>query len=125
MDLRLKNVAVNYFLPLINRKFKGDIMSVMITVEFKIKPEKVEVALEEMREGLPATRNFEGCRSIDSYFDKKNSSLFLVEFWDSLEAQKEYLKWRLANSGENVNRSIDANLLEPPIFKIYKAMPEL
>ena len=39
MDLRLKNAAVNYFLPLINRKFKGDIMSVMITVEFKIKPE--------------------------------------------------------------------------------------
>ena len=33
-------------------------MSVMITVEFKIKPEKVDEALEEMREGLPATRNF-------------------------------------------------------------------
>ena len=29
-------------------------MSVMITVEFKIKPEKVDEALEEMREGLPA-----------------------------------------------------------------------
>ena len=35
-------------------------MSVMITVEFKIKPEKVDEALEEMREGLPATRNFQG-----------------------------------------------------------------
>ncbi len=100
-------------------------MSVIITVEFKIKPEKVDEALEEMREGLPATRNFLGCQRIDSYFDKKNSSLFLVEFWDSLEDQKKYLKWRLANSGESVNNSIEANLLEPPIFKIYEAMPDL
>ena len=43
-------------------------MSVMITVEFKIKPEKVDEALEEMREGLPSTRNFQGCQRIDSYF---------------------------------------------------------
>jgi len=100
-------------------------MSVMITVEFKIKPEKVDEALEEMREGLPETRNFQGCQRIDSYFDKKNSSLFLVEFWDSLEDQKKYLKWRLANSGESVNNSIEANLFEPPIFKIYEAMPDL
>ena len=100
-------------------------MSVMITVEFKIKPEKVDEALEEMREGLPATRNFQGCQRIDSYFDKKNSSLFLVEFWDSLEDQRKYLKWRLADSGESVNNSIEANLVEPPIFKIYEAMPDL
>ena len=100
-------------------------MSVMITVEFKIKPEKVDEAFEEMREGLPATRNFQGCQRIDSYFDKKNSSLFLVEFWDSLEDQRKYLKWRLANSGERVNNSIEANLFEPPIFKIYEAMPDL
>ena len=100
-------------------------MSVMITVEFKIKPEKVDEALEEMREGLPATRNFQGCQRIDSYFDKKNSSLFFVEFWDSLEDQRKYLKWRLANSGESVNNSIEANLFEPPIFKIYEAMPDL
>ena len=100
-------------------------MSVMITVEFKIKPEKVDKALEEMRKGLPATRNFQGCQRIDSYFDKKNSSLFLVEFWDSLEDQRKYLKWRLANSGESVNNSIEANLFEPPIFKIYEAMPDL
>ena len=100
-------------------------MSVMITVEFKIKPEKVDEALEEMREGLPATRNILGCQRIESYFDKKNSSLFLVEFWDSLEDQKKYLKWRLANSGESVNNSIEANLFEPPIFKIYEAMPDL
>ena len=100
-------------------------MSVMITVEFKIKPEKVDEALEEMREGLPATRNFQGCQRIDAYFDKKNSSLFLVEFWHSLEDQKKYLKWRLANSGESVNNSIEANLFEPPIFKIYEAMPDL
>jgi len=97
----------------------------MITVEFKIKPEKVDEAFEEMREGLPATRNFQGCQRIDSYFDKKNSSLFLVEFWDSLEDQRKYLKWRLANSGESVNNSIEANLFEPPIFKIYEAMPDL
>ena len=100
-------------------------MSVMITVEFKIKPEKVDEAFEEMREGLPATRNFQGCQRIDSYFDKKNSSLFLVEFWDSLEDQRKYLKWRLANSGESVNNSIEANLFEPPIFKIYEAMQDL
>ena len=100
-------------------------MSVMITVEFKIKPEKVDEAFEEMREGLPATRNFQGCQRIDSYFDKKNSSLFLVEFWDSLEDQRKYLKLRLANSGERVSNSIEANLFEPPIFKIYEAMPDL
>ena len=55
-------------------------MSVMITVEFKIKPEKVDEALEEMREGLPVTRNFQGCQSIDSYFDKKTLRFFWWNF---------------------------------------------
>jgi quinol monooxygenase YgiN len=52
----------------------------MITVEFKIKPEKVDEALEEMREGLPATRNFQGCQRIDSYFDKKTLHFFWWNF---------------------------------------------
>ena len=56
---------------------------------------------------------------------KKTLRFFLVEFWDSLDAQKKYLKWRLANSGESVNNSIAANLFEPPIFKVYEPMPEL
>ena len=55
-------------------------MSVMITVEFRIKPEKVDEALEEMREGLPATRKFQGCQSIDSYFDKKTLRFFWLNF---------------------------------------------
>lgn len=100
-------------------------MTVLITVEFKIKPEKLDEALEEMREGLPATRAFEGCQRIDSYFNAETSSLFLVEFWDSEEAQKNYLKWRLGESGDTINSSIEANLYEPPIFNFYRAMPEL
>lgn len=55
-------------------------MSVMITVEFKIKPEKVDEALEEMCEGLPETRNFQGCHRIDSYFDKKTLRFFSWNF---------------------------------------------
>ena len=100
-------------------------MSGMKTVEFKIRPEKLDEAMREMAEGLPATRGFEGCQRIDSYFDAENTSLFLVEFWDSVAAQKKYLKWRLATSGDMVNSSIAANLYEPPVFKTYAAMPEL
>ena len=55
-------------------------MSVMITVEFRIKPEKVDEALEEMREGLPATRNFQDAKALILILTKKTLRFFWLNF---------------------------------------------
>ena len=55
-------------------------MSVMITVEFKIKPEKVDEALEEMREGLPATRIFKDAKELILILIKKTLRFFSWNF---------------------------------------------
>ena len=73
----------------------------MITVEFKIKPEKVDEALEEMREGLPATRNFQGCHRIDSYFDKKNIYEELIKEEKVLTAKLKNLDHQISLINKN------------------------
>ena len=69
-------------------------MSVMVTVEFNLKPESAEGFLEAMKATLPDTRGFKGCQDVKSYYESETHSLFLVELWDSADDQQAYLKWR-------------------------------
>ena len=69
-------------------------MESVLVVDFKCKEGKVEETEKLLREGLVETRGFDGCNSIEVYFEEKTMTYTLIEDWKSLEHYERYLQWR-------------------------------
>ena len=69
-------------------------MESVVVVDFKCKEEMVEETGKLLREGLVETRGFDGCNSIEVYFEEKTMTYTLIEDWKSLEHYERYLQWR-------------------------------
>lgn len=44
--------------------------------------------------GLPLTRAYEGCISLESMYNEENNAFVIVTNWESYELYADYLKWR-------------------------------
>ncbi len=91
-------------------------MAVMVSVEFKMKPEAAEAMLEGLKSSLPDTRAFEGCLEVKSYYEPDTHSLLLIELWESAAHQQAYLNWRI-ESGSMAN--MGDVLVADPIFRTF------
>lgn len=91
-------------------------MAVLVTVEFKLKPEAVETMVTAMQQALPETRAFKGCQEVKTYLDEANHIMLLVEFWDRAEDQEAYLAWRQETGA--LTGLVDL-LVAPPEFRTY------
>lgn len=70
-------------------------MSVTVTLEFPIKPERVEEFKALLNDLLVDTRAFEGCQRVDVYQDQERpGDILLVEDWASKNHQQKYQAWR-------------------------------
>jgi quinol monooxygenase YgiN len=70
-------------------------MPVTVTLEFSVKPERVEEFKSLLKDLLPDTRAYHGCLKVDVYQDQDNPGLiYLVEDWASKEHQQKYQAWR-------------------------------
>ena len=54
-------------------------MSVMITIEMPVIPEKLEEYLGILKQALVDTRVYIGCQSVATYVEQANSNVVLVE----------------------------------------------
>lgn len=72
-------------------------MSVMVSLEMPIQPDKFDDAVAFLRSILPDTRGFEGCEHVDTYLDREGSRALLIEIWTAPENQQAYLGWRVEN----------------------------
>jgi quinol monooxygenase YgiN len=57
------------------------------------KSEKM-MALLNSEGGLPATRAYQGCRSVEMVYNAEFNTIWVISDWDSNEAYLEYLNWR-------------------------------
>ncbi len=70
-------------------------MAVTVTLTFFVKPELAAEFKSLLKELLPDTRAYDGCRSVDVYQDQDNPGLIhLVENWESKAHQQKYQAWR-------------------------------
>ena len=70
-------------------------MSVTVTLEFSIRPERVEEFKALLKDLLVDTRAFEGCQRVDVYQDQDRPGyIYLVEDWASKNHQQKYQAWR-------------------------------
>ena len=70
-------------------------MSVLVNLDFPIKPEKLDGFFSMMSEALKETRAFDGCIGVKTYHEEGTSNVLLIEEWESFEKQKVYLNWRV------------------------------
>ena len=70
-------------------------MKNLVIVSFPAKPEMLESLKESMRAALPDTRKYEGCISVDTYIEESTNTIHLIEDWESLDHQANYLNWRV------------------------------
>lgn len=91
-------------------------MTVMVSVEFKFKPEAAVAMLEAFKSSLPDTRAYEGCLEVKSYYEVETNSLLLVEIWESAANQQAYLGWRVETG---MLDQIGDGLADAPVFRTF------
>ena len=70
-------------------------MSVMVTADFFIKPERATEFLELLRHALPATRSYPGSENLDTFVDEDDPGhVMLVEQWTDRASHERYVAWR-------------------------------
>ncbi len=70
-------------------------MSVLVTLELPTKPGAVDDFLAALKVALVDTRAYAGCLSVETYVDRENENILLVEQWETAEHQQAYMAWRV------------------------------
>lgn len=93
-------------------------MGVMVLLEAPVKAEEISNMKSYLAEIFPETREYDGCRAIDVYFNTEDEdSIVLVEHWDSRAHHEKYLHWR-TESG--VMDKIGGMLAGPPSMRYFE-----
>ena len=92
-------------------------MSVMVLLETRIKSKEISNMKSYLDEILPETRAYDGCQSLDVYFNTEDTgNMVMVEFWDSRAHYEKYLNWRTETG---VLDKVGAMLVEPPSIRYF------
>ena len=70
-------------------------MKNLVIVSFPAKSETLELLKQSMKDALPDTRAYPGCISVDTYLEESTNTIHLVEDWETLDDQINYLNWRI------------------------------
>ena len=70
-------------------------MKNLVIVSFPAKEGMMNDLKEMLKNALPDTRSFDGCISVDTYIEESSNTVHLIEDWETLEHQADYLKWRV------------------------------
>ena len=70
-------------------------MKNLVIVSFPAKTESLDLLKQSMKDALPDTRAYPGCISVDTYLEESTNTIHLIEDWETLEHQANYLNWRI------------------------------
>jgi quinol monooxygenase YgiN len=98
-------------------------VAVMVTLELRLKPEKLDEFLGIMTGSLKDTRAYDGCQSVDTYVDTDVAGrVLLVEQWDTRGQQEKYIQWR-TDSG--MMEALADFVTAPPVISYHEARPDV
>ena len=95
---------------------RGKSMSVMVTVEWPAKAEKLSEFLDVLKQALVDTRAYDGCESVQTYVENAASTVLLVEVWATEDHQKAYMKWRMETG---LMDAVGGYLVSAPIARTF------
>jgi len=95
-------------------------MSVVILLDFRLKPEVVEETKKLFKKILPETRAYAGCEGLDVYGNADDpTNMVFHERWQSKEHYQKYLAWRTGNGSME---EFGAKLAAPPTIRYFNRL---
>ena len=76
--------------------------SATIIVTFKVIRGKEGLVKKLLENTLNETRSFDGCLSLEVFYEKKTNSYIAIEKWQSVSNYDKYLEWRTQTGIEKV-----------------------
>jgi quinol monooxygenase YgiN len=93
-------------------------MSVLVLIDFLVKPEKISDVKALLAQALPDTRAYEGCLWVDVYANADDpSNMVFVEAWDSRSHHEKYAAWRHETG---FGETFGPMLLGPPTKRFFE-----
>ena len=91
-------------------------MSVMVTVEFPLQPGKLDEFVGMLGEALYDTRAYDGNEGVETFVEHGDTSVLLIEKWQTAEHHKAYHQWRIDTGlGELIGPFVSG----PPIVRYF------
>ena len=98
-------------------------MTVLVTAEMFIKPERVDEFLQLLQAALPETRAYKGCEGLDTFVNKDDEGhIFFVERWAERADHETYLQWRTEQGMFDVLADFAS---APPKVHYFDPRPEI
>ena len=95
-------------------------MSITVTIQIQVKPEKVDKLIDFIRKHVPATRAFPGCESYLLHQNQDDPTVFFtIEQWTARSDQEAYVAWR---TEQGVMEAFVDMLAGEPTFGFYDAV---
>jgi quinol monooxygenase YgiN len=95
-------------------------LSVTVTIQVQVKPDKLDEFLDFLRKNLPDTRAFPGCESIILHQNQDDPTTFIyVQRWAARTDQEAYVAWR---TEQGVFDAFVDMLASEPMFGYYDAV---
>ncbi len=68
----------------------------LVIVQLEVQKEKKQQVLDILNSegGLPTTRAYDGCISLEMVFNEDSNTFHIIENWESFEKYQVYLNWR-------------------------------
>lgn len=93
-------------------------MSVTVLLEAPVKSDEVANMKSYLAGILPESRAYEGCQSMEVYFNTEDgSNMVMVERWDSRAHHEKYLGWRTETG---VMDKLGGMLAGPPNIRYFE-----
>ncbi len=92
-------------------------MRIRVTLNCQVKTAGIEELVKFLEKNLPNVRAFDGCISVNVYFDRNSSEMLLEEEWFSIEQHQAYLKHIESNG---VLGELAAFLESSPVIKYFQ-----
>ncbi len=71
-------------------------MSILVIVEYPVKPDRMDEFPAALAELLPDTRARDGCEAIEGYIDQTEASTYvMIERWAERSDHESYVAWRM------------------------------
>ena len=68
----------------------------LVYATMEVLPGKIDQVMKILNseDGLPATRAYDGCLSVELTFNEENNTIYILENWESNDKFNSYIKWR-------------------------------
>ena len=87
-----------------------------VILTFQVKEETKKEFMEFLDQNVPNVRAFNGCNSVNIYFDDKINEMIIIEEWESKECHGKYIDFISQNG---VIEDLISYLQKEPMIKYY------